>query len=87
MILNEENKKLESHDSINLVDLQLRVKNFILPDTGFVNTMSLNGTLAYETMIVDIMDKIPHNTILAVNILLHLKIITNNLIHKFRIFE
>ena len=87
MISGSETKNIEFESSISLIDLQLRVNNFVLPDTSFVNKMSLKGTFAYETMIVNIMDKIPNNTILAVNILLHLKIINNNLIHKFRIFE
>jgi hypothetical protein len=72
---------------IDLSKIQTNLNKSILPDTEMVNKMSLQESLSYETMLLNIVDKTPSNTNLNVKILFHLKIICNNQIHKFRIFE
>ena len=90
---NSENKYEESYYvnkmiySWKLKNLQENVKNFKLPNVETINSWSLKMTVAYEAMLVEIVDKLPSNLTLAVEILLHLKIIENNQIHKFKIFE
>ena len=83
----EEIDSQNTNKSINLQKLQDNVDNLILPDIGAINKMSLTETLAYEAMLIEIVDTIPSNITSSVNILLHLKIMSNNQIHKFRIFE
>ena len=83
----EEIESVQSKKSLDLEKLQDSVNKLILPSTEIINNMSLNETLAYETMLINIVDTIPSNISSSVKILLHLKIITNNQIHKFRIFE
>ena len=92
--LNNSEIKYEDQTYINnmiyswkINNLQIKVEKFTLPRLETINSWSLEMTLAYEAMLVDILDKIPSNLIIAVEILLHLKIIANNQIHKFRIFE
>ena len=72
---------------INLQDLQLKVDKLILPKTELVHQMSLSELTAYETMLLEKMNDIKSNIKLAAHLLIHLKIISNHLIYKFRIFE
>ena len=83
----EENFLENMINSWKLTNLQENVKNKILPKIESLNSWTLELILAYEAMLVDIVDNTPSNLILTVEILLHLKIITNIQIHKFRIFE
>jgi hypothetical protein len=80
---------MEKYDDFTLKAKKLHdiVKNIKLPSSEYVNNMSLQESIVYETMLLEIVDIIPSNVNLAVEILFHLKIITTNQIHKFRIFE
>ena len=80
----KENKNIEI---IDLEKIQSKINRSILPELETINKMSLQESLSYETMLINIMDKTPSNQNLNVKILIHLKIISNNQIHKFRIFE
>ena len=73
--------------SINLKDIETKIKEFTLPSTELINKMSLQESLAYEVMLINIVDNTPTNQNFNIKILFHLKLITNNQIHKFRIFE
>ena len=78
---------ISTHDNIiEFNNLQNLVNDFELPSLDLVHCMSLYEISAYETMLMEIVDIIPPQLNLAVNILLHLKIITNHLVYKFQIF-
>jgi hypothetical protein len=83
----EENENHKISGEISLNRLQTKVNNFDLPSLELVNIMSLQENIAYEAMLVDILDIIPSNLNITVKILLHLKIITNHQMYKFNIFE
>lgn len=68
-------------------NLQENVNNLKFPKIETLNSMTLEQTLAYEAMLIKIMDTTTSNLNISVNILLHLKIITNNQMYKFKIFE
>ena len=72
---------------IDLEDLQQKVENFKLPELEIVHKMSQKDISAYETMLVNNLDNIPINHVISAQFLLHLKIIKNHLMYKFRIFE
>jgi hypothetical protein len=74
-------------DTWKLENLQNNVNNLKFPKIETLNTMTLGQTIAYEAMLVDTLDIIPSNLNLSVEILLHQKIISNNLLYKFKIFE
>ena len=74
-------------ETINLELLKLELDNFRLPSFDVVHQMSLLELTEYEVMLLEFMDKIPSNVHISVNILLHLKIIHNHLIYKFKLFE
>ena len=68
-------------------NLQENVNNFKFPKIETINSMTLEQNLAYEAMLINILDKKPSDLIASVEILLHLKIISNNQMYKFKIFE
>jgi hypothetical protein len=74
-------------ESWKLENLQENIKNLKFPSIKTVNSMNLKQSLAYEAMLVEIVDKVPSELNTSVNILLHLKIISNNQLYKFKIFE
>ena len=74
-------------ETINLELLKSELDNFRLPSFDVVHQMSLLELTEYEVMLLEFMDKIPSNVHISVNILLHLKIIHNHLIYKFKLFE
>ena len=74
-------------ESWKLENLQENVNNYKFPSVGTLNDMTLKQTLAYEAMLINILDITPSNVDTSVNILYHLKIISNNQLYKFRIFE
>ena len=70
-----------------LENLQQNINNFKFPNLETLNNLTLEQTLAYETMLINIVD-ISHSSLdITVNILYHLKIISNNQMYKFKIFE
>jgi hypothetical protein len=81
------NLKIESNVNINLEDLQRKVEQFTLPDLDTLHIMTLQEITLYEAMLVNNLDNIPPNHNIAAHFLLHLKIIKNHLIYKFKIFE
>ena len=81
------NLKIESNVNINLEDLQRKVEHFTLPDLDTLHIMTLQEITLYEAMLVNNLDNIPSNQNIAAHFLLHLKIINNHLIYKFKIFE
>jgi hypothetical protein len=76
---------INSNNTINM--LQLMVDKFELPSLDLVHCLSLKEISAYEIMLIEIVNNIPPIVNLSVNIMLHLKIITNHLIFKFQIFS
>ena len=70
-----------------LKNLQDNIINNKFPSIGTLNSLTLEQTVAYEAMLINIMDKKPSSLNTSVEILLHLKIISNNQMYKFRIFE
>ena len=74
-------------ESWKLENLQENVNNLKFPSIGTINSMTLKQNLAYEAMLVNILYKIPSNLNTSVEILYHLKIISNNQVYKFKIFE
>ena len=74
-------------DTIDLKFLKSEVFNFRLPSINVIHNMSLLELTEYEVILIDFMDNDTFNVHLNVNILLHLKIITNHLIYKFNIFQ
>ena len=82
-----DNLTAESSVGIDLEDIQRKVEQLNLPELDIVHNMSLNDITAYEAMIVHNLEKIPQNHNISALFLLHLKIIKNHLIYKFRIFE
>ena len=70
-----------------LKNLQDNIINNKFPSIGTINSLTLEQTVAYEAMLINIMDKKPSSLNTSVEILLHLKIISNNQMYKFRIFE
>ena len=84
----EDNKYVnEMIESWKLINLQNNVNNLKLPKLETVNSMTLEQNVAYEAMLVNIWDIKPSDLNTSVEILLHLKIITNNQMYKFKIFE
>jgi hypothetical protein len=79
------NNKFKNETSIK--NIHLKIENHKLPEVEVIHQMSLDELIAYEAMLVNILHKVKPNVIVAANILLHLKIITNHLIYKFKIFE
>jgi hypothetical protein len=74
-------------DTIDLKFLKSEVFNFRLPSINVIHNMSLLELTEYEVILIDFMDNDTFNVHLNVNILLHLKIITNHFIYKFNIFQ
>ena len=70
-----------------LKELQLNLKSYILPELELVHNMSLKDITAYEAMLVNKIYNDKLNCDQNINLLLHLKVINNHLIYKFRIFE
>ena len=68
-------------------NLQEKVNNFKFPRIETINSMTLEQNLAYEALLLNILDTKPSELNSSVEILLHLKIISNNQMYKFKIFE
>ena len=91
--IHNENKVEEKEYIYNMVEswklenLQNNVNNLKFPSLEIINSMTLEQTLAYEAMLVNIVDTVSSDLNTNVNILLHLKIISNNQMYKFKIFE
>ena len=80
---------IKNYPLIDTVDLSLvksEVSNYRLPSIDVIHNMSLSELTEYEALLIDFMDGILYNVNFNVNILLHLKIIQNHLIYKFKIF-
>ena len=82
-----DNLQIHSGENIDLEDLQMKVKQFKLPELELVHKMSLHDITEYEAFLVDNLDNIPLNNNVTAKFLLHLKIIKIHLVNKFRIFE
>ena len=83
----EENFVKNMINSWKITNLDENVKKLKLPKIETFDSWTLELILAYEAMLVDILDKIPSSLTNSIEILLHLKIISNIQIHKFKIFE
>ena len=68
-------------------NLQEKVNNFKFPRIETINSMTLEQNLVYEALLLNILDTKPSKLNSSVEILLHLKIISNNQMYKFKIFE
>jgi hypothetical protein len=71
----------------NLKGLQYNLDKQILPSIELIHAMPLEDITAYESMLINKIHIEKLNCNHNVNLLLHLKIITNHLIYKFKIFE
>ena len=73
-------------DTVDLLLVKSEVSNYRLPSIDVIHNMSLSELTEYEALLIDFMDGILYNVNFNVNILLHLKIIQNHFIYKFKIF-
>ena len=80
-------KLTKSGKPYNLKGLQVNLNRKILPNIELLHEMPLEDIIAYESMLLNKIYNGKLNCNQNVNLLLHLKIINNHLIYKFRIFE
>ena len=85
-VILEDIKNYPLIDTVDLLLVKSEVSNYRLPSIDVIHNMSLSELTEYEALLIDFMDGILYNVNFNVNILLHLKIIQNHFIYKFKIF-